>query len=823
MKNEEIRRSLDSILHRVQKPARYTGGEYNSIVKRDAAVRAAISYPDLYEIGMANNGIRILYEYGNRLEGIACERVFAVEADFERELRVNNVPLFTLETFTPLSRLDLLGFNLSHELLYTNMLQILDLGNIPLLCSDRTGSDPVIIAGGECVSNPFPVADFVDLVFTGDGEEGFSEILAELARCKDSGMSRAETIKRLGRIDGVLVPADYAFSYNGLAVDTTGFRRVVKRTVRTAGLWQASKPPVPNIRISQERAVVEIARGCFNMCKFCHAGYYNMPYRACGCDDAAAEIFRQLGNTGYSEVTLNSLSSGDYRDIVKLLNSVMPRLTEEGVSVALPSLKVDRNTLPVIELVSNLRKTSLTFAVESASSQIRSNAYKKVREEDLLEIVTFAFTHGWRVIKLYFMIGLPGCEEVDEAAEISRLLGVISRAPGKGKREINVTISPFVPKPHTPFQYEKQMDMEYFDSVVRTVRRSAPRSVTIKNHDIRSSFLEGLMARADSRMGAVILAAYRGGAKFDSWQEHFKFDVWMEAINGHLPNWRDYLAPRTPGANFPWHVIETGSERAVQAMSGRRLDLDSYHQPGKRYPDELDTSWYNDSMKRFEEKYNVVQKLRLRVSKSGYGIFVPHIDFMEVMKRAFRMAGLPVAFSQGFNKRERISAGYPSPVGVASMAELLDVELYGVVPDERLNEWTGRINTKLPGFLKVEGARTVNAKAAIMALTAAVKYRAVFAHGTMPHSAGTILAQGGSITKHGKNGDKVFPLDQVLHSYETGQDSLEFILYTGNESSVRADEFLRTLTGSEHVLSTGVTVTKVCQYTKTESGLEVLE
>ncbi|NLV66666.1 MAG: TIGR03960 family B12-binding radical SAM protein [Spirochaetes bacterium] len=823
MKNEDIRRSLDSILHRVQKPARYTGGEYNSIVKADADVRAAICYPDLYEIGMSNNGIRILYDYGNRPEGIACERVFAVEADFERELRINRVPLCTLETFTPLCDLDLLGFNLSHELLYTNMLQVLDLGGIPLMRADRRDGDPVIIAGGESVSNPFPVADFVDLFFIGEGERGFTEILSALAQCKRSGLPRDETMAELGGLEGVLVPAGYSFTYDGLNVSTEGMKRVAKRVVKEGSMWQASRPPVPSIRVSQERAVVEIARGCFNLCKFCHAGYCNMPYRACGCDDAAGEIFRQLENTGYDEVTLNSLSTGDYRDLVKLLNRVMPRLTEEGVSVSLPSLKVDRNTLPVIELISSLRKTSLTFAVESASTEIRSMAHKKVREEDLLEIVTFAFTHGWRVIKLYFMIGLPGCEEVDEAAEISRLLGVIARSPGKGKRDINVTISPFVPKAHTPFQYEKQMDMEYLDSVIRAVRRSVPRSVTIKNHDIRSSFLEGLMARADSRMGEVILAAYRNGAKFDSWHEHFRFDIWMDAVNEHLPDWKEYLAPRDPLGAYPWQVIETGSERAVEAMRGRRLDLENYRQPANRYPDELDTSWYAESMKRFEQKYNAAQKIRLRVSKTGYGRFIPHIDFMEIMKRAFRMAGLPVAFSQGFNKRERISAGFPSPVGVESMAELLDVELYIETAETQIDEWTGRINTKLPGFLKVESARTVNVKAAIMALTAAVRYRAVFAHGTMPCSVGEVLKADGIITKRSKSGARDFPLSEVLHAFEIDGDILDFVLYTGNESSIRADEFLRTLTGLEHVLSTGVHVTKICQYVKTESGLDVLE
>jgi len=823
MKNEDIKQSISSILHRVQKPARYTGGEYNSIVKKEAAVRAAISYPDLYEIGMANTGIKILYSRANSLEGIACERVFAVEHDFETELRVNRVPLYTLETFTPLRSLDMLGFNLSHELLYTNVLQILDLGEIPLLRKERSGGDPIIIAGGECTSNPFPLSDFIDLFFIGEGEEGFNEILKKLAACKMLDMSRGETIRALGEIEGVLLSEDYTFTYDGLSADISAMKPVSKRSTRDCLAWMASAPPVPNIRVSQERAVVEIARGCFNLCKFCHAGYYNMPYRPCPHNDAAEEIFRQLDNTGYNEVTLNSLSSGDYREITALLNRVMPRLTEAGVSVSLPSLKVDRNTLPVIELVSNLRKTSLTFAVESASTEIRSRAYKKVREEDLLEIVSFAFTHGWRVIKLYFMIGLPGCEEVDEAAEISRLLGTIARAPGKGKRDINVTISPFVPKPHTAFQYEKQMDMEYFDSVIRSVRRSVPRSVTIKNHDIRASFLEGLMARADDRMGRVILTAYRNGARFDSWHEHFRFDIWMESIEKNLPGWREYLAPRDPERACPWDVIRTGSERAVRAMKDRRLDLEKYRQPETRYPVGLDTSWYDTSLRRFEEKYSVVQKIRIKASKTGYGMFVPHIDLLEIMKRAFRMAGLPVAYSQGFNKRERISAGYPSPVGVESLAELIDVELHREILPGDTGLWAERISSKLPEFLKVKEIRITQEKKAIMALTGAVMYRAIFTHNTMPESLESALLPERSIIKRGKNGEREFPMSEVMHSWDINGNELYVVLYTGNESSMRADEFLRAVTGLEQVPSEGISVTKVCQYTKTGQGLELLE
>ncbi len=823
MNNVNIKENLGRFLHLVQKPARYFGNELNMTVKSDAYVRVALSYPDLYEVGMSNNGIKILYDAANRIEIAACERVFAVAPDFEGELRRRDIPLYTLETYTPLCDLDAVGFNLSHELLATNMLQVLDLGRIPMLRRDRKDSDPFVIAGGEAVSNPFPYADFVDIFFTGDGENGFPEIVETLIICKKNGItSRGAILDEMKKINGVLISSDYNFSYTGISSDLSGFRRVSKVSVDAAGCFSPVKPLVPSIRISQERAVIELARGCSNLCKFCHAGYYSLPYRPFSCEKSAHDIFMQLDNTGYDEITLTALSVSDYKHIVKLLNKVLPELTERGVSIALPSLKVDRNTLPIIETVSNLRKSSLTFAVESASDELRSKSNKKVRREDLFDIVDYVFNHGWRMIKLYFMIGLPGCDKVDEAEEIIVLLKEIVKK-GRGKKDINVTISPFVPKPHTPFDHEKQMSMEYFHEVIRRVKSASPRQVTIKNHDVRSSFLEGLLARGDTRMGSAIYDAYREGARLDSWHEYFRFDAWMGSIEKNIPTWENYFEERDFGVSYPWQVIETAGEKAVNAMRGRELDIEKYRQPEKRYTEELDTEKYKLVLSSFELKYPTVQILRFVFSKTGNGKYIGHIDFNEIIKRGFRMAGVPVSFTQGFNKREKIACGYPVPLGVETLSEIVDVELYCSLSADEIAELPAKIDSRLPEFLRVKSVRERERSITIMALTNAVEYKAVFKDETISASASAFLKSRISFIKKGKKGEQEYPLNEILNSYVVEDLSIRLVLYTGKESSVRIDEFLSGITGISDIHSSGVRIIKLNQYRLDMEELVIIE
>jgi radical SAM family uncharacterized protein/radical SAM-linked protein len=817
-----IKGALDRFLHLVQKPARYFGNELNMTVKSEAHVRVAISYPDLYEVAMSNNGIRILYDSANRIEGVACERVFAVAPDFEHELRTRDIPLYTLETYTPLCELDAVCFNLSHELLAVNMLQVLDLGRVPLLRKDRHDCDPLVIAGGEAVSNPFPYADFADMFFIGDGEEGFPGILNVLLKSKQDGVSSREKIlDEMRKIEGVLVTEDYSFNYNGVSADISGFRKVKKATAGPDKCFSPEKPLVPSIRISQERVVVELARGCYNLCKFCHAGYYNLPYRAFDPGKACDDVLRQVDKTGYDGVTLTALSVSDYRNMVPLLNSLLPGLTERGVSIALPSLKVDRNTLPIIETVSGLRKSSLTFAVESASDRLRSISNKKVRREDLFDIVDHVYRNGWRMIKLYFMIGLPGCGEVDEAGEIITLLKDIVKIGGR-RMDINVTISPFVPKPHTPFQYEKQMSMDYFHEIVRKIRSTLPRQVTVKNHDVRSSFLEGFLARGDERMGTVILHSYIAGARLDSWHEYFRFDLWMESLKKHLPSWNSFIEERDRNASYPWEVIVTGYEKAVSVMKDRILDLDRYRHPERKSAEPLDTDKYLKAMKVFERKYDTVQTLRFTFSKTGNGRYIPHIDFIEIIKRALRMAAVPVSFSRGFSKREKISSGYPVPLGIESLSEITDVELYRELSEYEIAQLPLKLNSCLPDFIRTEFVRVREKSMTIMAQTNAIEYSAEFGYPGIDALVKDLNSRV-SFVKKGRKGVQEYPLSEILYLYSIEGHVLRIVLYTGKESSVRADEFISVIAGIDDIYSKGIRIIKQCQYRLNEDSIEIIQ
>jgi radical SAM-linked protein len=564
--------------------------------------------------------------------------------------------------------------------------------------------------------------------------------------------------------------------------------------------------------------VIEIARGCSNLCKFCHAGYYNLPYRAFDYERIASDIIRLIDNTGYDEITLTALSVSDYKHIVKVLNNVLPELTERGVSIALPSLKVDRNTLPIIETVSNLRKSSLTFAVESASDEICELIYKKARKEDLFDIIDHVFNNGWRVIKLYFMIGLPGCNEIDEAEEIISLLkNLVKRS--RGKKDINVTISPFVPKPHTPFDHEKQMSIDYFNKIIYAIKSSSPRQVTIKNHDVRSSFLEGLFSRGDTRCGHVIYDAYKNGARLDSWHEYFKFDLWMNSIEKNLPERSIFFEARDRNKTYPWQIIKAGNEKAVNAMRDRALNLEEYRQPDRRYSEELDVESYRDAQKKFELKYSVVQRLRAIFEKTGNGRYIGHIDFTEIIKRGVRMAKLPIAFSRGFNKREKISCGYPVPIGIESLSEIVDIELYSKLTIDDIAKLTDKINASLPGFIKVKSIREKEDNLTIMAMTNAIEYKVKFQDTKYIAEILSFLSNSETFTKSGKKKEQAYTLNEVLHSYKAddynaGAEAITLILYIGNESSVRVDEFLAAATGEPDIYASGISIVKLGQYMK---------
>ena len=798
---------IEKLLYRVQKPARYRGGELNSIVKDKASFRMAISYPDMYEVGMSNNGIRILYDRVNRGDDLACERVFAVAHDFEEILRGENVPLYSLETLTPLCELDLVGFNLSHELLATNVLQILDLGKIPLLRRERDLSHPFIIGGGSASSNPFPYSDFFDAFFIGDGEDGMLDIIHAIRDGKKSGGSRDDILDSLASVDGVLVPSRYTFSYEGCHTTDIKGDRVRKRVYRGEPS-DPEKPIVPSMRITQDRAVVELTRGCRNLCRYCHAGYYDLPYRKADRTSLKKRIDTIMSNTGYGELTLSSLSISDYRELVPLLNDVLPSLTENGISISLPSMRVDRESLPVIERLSDVRKTSLTFAVETGSERMRNIAGKSVSTEELLDIISHVFKRGWKVIKLYFMLGMPGCKDEDEVEGIISLLRDIARLGGKG-RDINVTLSPFIPKPHTPFERENQMPSDYFYQAVGRIRSASPRSVKIKNHDIAASTLEGVLARGDERLGAVILQTYLEGARFDSWKEFFRSALWFRNLDDLLPFWCDYFGGRQKEEILPWSVIRTGFESVIHAESEKK-DCVSVKRGRAVNGKSLDVQSLDNAMELFSKRYAVTSKIRLRLTKKKAARFISHLDFAEVVRRAIRMAGIPVAYTQGFNKHERISFGYPVPLGIDSESELCDIELCGNIPD------MSKLSDCLPDGIDAVSWSIPEEKGSLMAAVKGIEYHVTLNDSAARMSMVDALSCLSTMTIHLEEKKRDIPLAGAIIRSEVAADgSMILLLSAGGEESVRIDTLLRIITGRDDYHDWSV-ITKTAQYGKSD-------
>jgi radical SAM family uncharacterized protein/radical SAM-linked protein len=805
---------IAGLIATVQKPARYTGGEFNQVMKSGADLRMAVCYPDLYEVGMSNHGIRILYDIANSIEGVACERVFSVDTDFEKRLREFGIPLFTLESHTPLAELDILAFNLSHELLYTNMLQVLDLGGVPFMARERNGSQPLVIAGGESTCNPAPMGDFVDAFFLGDGEEGILEIAACLLSAKRKSLTRNEKLALLEEIEGVYVPSLHRFIREDGRLAAVEGNRVRKRSYRAPAPHFPLRPIVPNIRVAQDRAIVEVTRGCSNMCRFCHAGYYDLPCREYSPRLLSDGIMTVIDNSGYDELTLASLSIGDYRHLAELLNEILPRLNERGVSISLPSLRVDTGTLPIIERISSLRRASLTFAVESASEEMRALANKRISTDDLLAIVAHVFERGWQTLKLYFMIGLPGCESVDEAQEMIVLLKRIASL-SRGKKEINVTVSPFVPKPLTPFQWARQMDAAYFLDVVRRLKRGVPRSVTIKNHNVESSVLEGVLARGDERLAHVILGAYRDGARLDSWSEHFKYGIWEKRLNEALPEWNSLLEPRPESEVFPWDAVETGFERLVELQRKMPGDTSILKRKSQRPAGVLTVD--DHSVDAFERKYAVVKRARLRLSKTGFARYVPHIDFMEIVKRSLRMAGLPVSFSQGFNKRERLAAGYPLPLGVESTCEMLDVDLYD---DLDVSDIPGKMNERFPAGIRVESAHFVAAREALMAVTGAIEYSVETDDAAIVETMRRNIEARISFQKETKKGSSTIEFGEAVIDFRIEGTTLTLLLPAGDGHSLRIDRAVMALAEIPMEELHRIRLTRRRQFRRTENRLE---
>lgn len=544
MVTQLIKREVEKLLLKVQKPGRYTGGELGSIIKdKDKVdVRFAFCFPDTYEIGMSHLGMKILYSQFNSYDHIWCERVFAPWVDMEELMRKNNIPLYGLESGDPISEFDFIGFTLQYELSYTNVLNMLSLGGIPLLSKERKDLNNIVVAGGACTSNPEPLADFIDIFFIGEGEEVDLEVIELYRECKKNSKSKDEFLRLASQIEGVYVPALYDVEYNEDGTIKSFTAKVnAPQTVKKRIMLDMDKSfypenfVVPMVEIVHDRAVSEIFRGCIRGCRFCQAGFMNRPVREKSKDTILSQCKLLCDNTGYDEVSLSSLSSSDYSDIVGLLNTLTEWSDKDGVSLSLPSLRVDGFTDDIMSKIKTVRKSGLTFAPEAGTQRLRDAINKNVKEEELLNTCHVAFSGGWTNVKLYFMIGLP-TETLEDVEGIAKLGQAVvneyyrceTRTKGRG---VNVTVSAssFVPKPHTPFQWEAQDSIEQILLKQKHLKESiTTKKITFNYHDSKTSYLEGVFARGDRKLCRVMLKAAEKGFRFDGWNDCFDFDAWME-------------------------------------------------------------------------------------------------------------------------------------------------------------------------------------------------------------------------------------------------------------------------------------------------------
>ena len=574
----------DEILLNIEKPARYIGGEVNSVMKdKDKVdIRFAMCFPDVYEIGMSHLGIQILYDMFNRREDTWCERVYSPWMDLDKILREKNIPLFALESQDPVRNFDFLGITIQFEMCYTNILQILDLSQIPLHASDRTEEDPFVIGGGPCAYNPEPLAEFFDIFYIGEGETVYDELLDAYREWKKTGGSRKDFLRQAAQIEGLYVPQFYNVTYHEdgtiesfLPNDPSAPERIRKQVVmEVTDAPYPMKPVVPFIKATQDRVVLEIQRGCIRGCRFCQAGMIYRPTRERRVETLKEYARAMLKNTGHEEISLSSLSSSDYSSLYELVTFLIDEFKDKGINISLPSLRIDAFSLDVMSKVQDIRKSSLTFAPEAGSQRMRDVINKGLTEEEILTGAGEAFEGGWTKVKLYFMLGLP-TETEEDMQEIARLSDRVARRyyeipkdQRHGKCQITASSSFFVPKPFTPFQWASMYTAEEYDRRAHIVNEEFREQLNRKSlkynwHDAQVTVLEGVMARGDRRVGAVIEEAYRLGCLFDSWTESFRNDLWMEAFRNTDVDISFYnQRERGKDEIFPWDFIDIGVSRS---------------------------------------------------------------------------------------------------------------------------------------------------------------------------------------------------------------------------------------------------------------------